>query len=152
MAAGNLGIAGVNKAMVKPVHITGIEAGAQTWVDSDEAASFEVNQKIDFTGDNGLSITQSDGKTQPLQGTFLVAEIRGSRLRLINAIDQQSISTTGAFALAEGAKVSTSYLVGPAYFYFFAGVVFVMAFVFIVFALRYKEQSFMRTDDAPTTA
>ena len=149
ITAGNLGIAFVNKAMVKPVHINGIEAGAQTWVATDEAAGFEVNQKIDFTGENGLAITLSDGKTQPLQGTFLVAQIQGARLRLTNAIDQQPIATTGAYALAEGAKVSTSYLVGPAYFYFFAGVVIVMAFVFIVFAVRYKEQSFMRTDEVP---
>ena len=152
ITAGNLGIAGVNKAMVKPVQVSAVESAAdQTWVSVGEGSAFEVNQKIDFTGDNGVTVVDANG-TRGLQGTFLVAEVQGSRLRLINAVDQKPITSSGAFALKENAQVSTSYLVGPAYFYFFAVVVVVMGFVFIVFALRYKEQSYMRDDGAAAVA
>lgn len=147
ISAGNLGIAAVNKVMVKPVHLTHAQTGEPTWVTLDEGAAFEVNQKIDFTGDNGLTV-QLGAQSAPLQGTFLVAEIQGQRLRLINAIDHQPIVTSGTLAMASNATVSTSYLVGPVYFYFFAIVMAVMALVFIGFALRYQEQSFMRTDEA----
>jgi len=148
IAAGNLGIAAVNKAMVKPVQAISIESTqTETWVTVADGAAFEVNQKIDFNGANGMTVVGAD----KLEGTFLVSDVQGARVRLINAIDRKPVVTSGTFALAQGASVSTTYLVGPAYFYFFAIVVAVMGLVYIVVATRYQDQSFVR-EDAPAAA
>ncbi len=153
---GNLGIAAVNSAMVKPLHATAVETGDQTWVTVNEAADFQKGQKIDFTGDNGVTVVKADAKPdekpEPLAGTYLVAEIQGNRLRLMNAVDRGPVKSAGAFALKEKAEVSTYYLVGPNYFYFFIGVMVVMGVIFIFFAMAYKERVHVRTEDGEAKA
>ncbi|MGD0529706.1 MAG: MFS transporter, partial [Polyangiaceae bacterium] len=73
ISLGDLLNAGVNHQMVKPLHVTNIEVGAETWVDLDDVSSFITGQKVDFDKPNGVSFTK-EGKPQPLQGTFLVAQ------------------------------------------------------------------------------
>ncbi len=154
ISLGNFAIAGVNKAMTKPMVVSSIETGPSTWVDLEDTTGFEASQRIDFTGENGVLIAAAtpDAKAEPLQGTYMVGAIEQKRLQLLNAVDQSPIATSGRYALTPGAAVSTSYLVGPTYFYFFTGVMVVMALIFIFVAMRYKEQSFMRTDEAPATS
>ncbi|MFT3709677.1 MAG: MFS transporter [Archangium sp.] len=155
---GNLGIAAVNNAMVKPLHASGIEVGAETWVKVDEAAEFEKGQKIDVTGETGIFLPPTkdkDGKevAVKLNGTFLVAEIDSAakRVRLMDTVDRKPLVTTGAYD--PKAEVSTYRLVGPMYFYFFIGVMVVAGLIFIVYASFYKEQDFVRTEDgAPPPA
>ena len=151
ISLGNLAIAAVNSVMIKPMTVASIQTGDQTWVDVGSAAGFETNQKIDFTGENGVTMNAA-GKVEPLQGTFLVGQVEGSRLALINALDRTPVASAGTFGLEKGASVSTSYLVGPAYFYFFSIVVLVMGVLYVFVAMRYQEQVFMRTDEAPAAA
>lgn len=147
---GNLGIAAVNSAMVRPLQASNIEVGAETWVALPDVAEFQRGQKLDVTGENGVFLpNDKDGKPVKLNGTFLIADIdaAGKRLRLMDAVDRKPLVTTGSFNAAK-AEVSTYWLVGPNYFYFFIGVVFVAGVIFIAYAMRYKERDFVRTDGA----
>jgi proton-dependent oligopeptide transporter, POT family len=150
---GNLGIAAVNKAMVKQVHASAIAVGDETWVTLTEAAEFETGQKIDVTGETGINFINLEGKEEKLNGTYLVAEVdtAGSRLKLMDAIDRKPLKSTGAY-VAEKTEVSTYRLVGPAYFYFFIGVMCLMGLIFIVYASFYKEQDFVRTEEGAAAA
>jgi POT family proton-dependent oligopeptide transporter len=147
---GNFAIAAVNKAMVKPVHAQSVEVGDATWATVTEAKEFVTGQKIDFTGDNGVKIIGAEGKTEPLEGTFLVKEIdaAGSRLQLMDAVNRQPLKTTGAFIASDKVEVATYRLVGPMYFLFFVGVMCVMGIIFIFVAMAYKEQDHVRTEGA----
>jgi POT family proton-dependent oligopeptide transporter len=147
---GNFAIAAVNNAMVKPVHAQAMTTGDETWVSVTEANEFVTGQKIDFTGDNGVKIVMADGKTDPLEGTFLVQQIdaAGSRLKLMDAINRQPLKTEGAFTLGDKVQVATYRLVGPMYFLFFVGVMTLMGIIFIFVAMAYKEQTHVRTADA----
>jgi POT family proton-dependent oligopeptide transporter len=142
---GNLMIAGVNNAMVKPLHASGIETGEQTWVTVAEAKNFVTGQKIDFTGDNGVQILES-GKPRPLEGTFLVGEIdgAGNRVRLMDVVERAPLKSQGEYKSA--GEVSTYKLVGPNYFYFFIVVMGVMGVIFIFVAAVYKEKTHVRVD------
>jgi proton-dependent oligopeptide transporter, POT family len=142
---GNLMIAGVNGAMIKPVHASAIEAGAETWVTVAEAHDFVTGQKIDFTGANGIKIAGEKGM-EPLEGTFLVAEIdpAANRLRLMDVVNRAPLKSEGVFA--GKADVSTYRLVGPNYFYFFIAVMGVMGVIFIFVAAMYKEKTHVRVE------
>jgi POT family proton-dependent oligopeptide transporter len=149
VAVGNLSTAMVNQAMIKPVVATAASAGSETWVSLDKAADFIVGQKIDFDGVTGLTATTSNGKTQALAGTYLVAEVDAttSRVKLMDAIDRKPVATTGAFTQAT-AKVTTYKLVGPEYFNFFALMMAIAGVIFIPVAARYRGESHVRTEDA----
>ena len=75
------------------------------------------------------------GKQAPLAGTFLVAEVRGNDVRLMDNEHRQSVRTTGTWNAA-AAGVSTYNLVGPQYFVFFTIMVSVMGVIFIFVAAR----------------
>ena len=150
---GNFMIAAVNKAMVKQVHATAMQTGDETWVTLNEASQFVTGQKIDFSGETGVMLPpNADGKPHPLEGTFLVAEVdtAGSRLKLMDAVWRKPLVTIGAFN--PKADVSTYYLVGPDYFYFFIAVMCVLGLVFVFYAMAYKEQDFVRTEESPPAA
>jgi POT family proton-dependent oligopeptide transporter len=144
---GNLAIAGVNNAMVKPLHASAIETGSETWVKLDGADKMVTGQKLDITndGEGGVQITEASGKTRKLEGTFLVSVIdaAGSRVKLMDAAERTAIRSTGS--ISTDTKVSTYWLVGPMYFYFFVAVMCVMGVVYIFFAMAYKEQTFVRS-------
>jgi POT family proton-dependent oligopeptide transporter len=142
---GNLMIAGVNSAMVKPLHASAIEAGDQTWVTVSEAGQFVTGQKIDFTGKNGIEIVGGK-KAEPLEGTFLVAEVDAaqSRVRLMDVVERAPLKTQGTYA--GSGEVATYYLVGPNYFYFFIVVMGVMGVIFIFVAMAYKEKTHVRME------
>lgn len=146
-SVGNLMIAGVNQAMIKPLEATTIETGAQTWVVLPAASDFIPGQKIDLTGDNGIEVIGDDGVATPLRGTYLVAEIdaAASRVRLMDAIDRQPVVTQGVYQ--RSGEVATYRLVGPDYFTFFVGVMGVMGIVFVFVAMAVKEKTFVREDD-----
>jgi len=142
---GNLMIAGVNSAMVKPLHASAIEAGDETWVTLAEAGEFVTGQKIDFTGDNGIEVLGGD-KPQPLRGTFLVSAIdaAGSRVRLMDVVERAPLRTQVRY---QGVgEVATYHLVGPNYFYFFVVAMGAMGVVFVFVAAMYKEKTHVRAD------
>jgi proton-dependent oligopeptide transporter, POT family len=143
ISLGNLMIAGVNKAMVKPLQASTIEAGEETWVRLPDAAQFVSGQKIDFTGENGIRVLGGK-EPQPLEGTFLVAQVDStqSRVRLMDVINRQPVRSEGAFS--GGGDVATYRLVGPQYFYFFSAVMAGVAVIFIFVAMAYKEQTHVR--------
>jgi POT family proton-dependent oligopeptide transporter len=154
VSLGNLMIAAVNQAMIKPVEAVTISTGEETWVELKDVSGFVTGQKIDFTGDTGISVVKpaTDQRAEPvaaaLAGTFLVAEIDTSsnRMRLMDVVNRKPIATSGQFKPT--AEVSTYYLVGPNYFYFFVGVMAVVGIVFIFVAVMVKEQTFVRDDKA----
>jgi POT family proton-dependent oligopeptide transporter len=148
---GNMMTAGVNQAMIRPIHVQGAEVGTETWVKLDDTSGFVTGQKIDFDGSTGVSILKQGGKTQSLSGTFLVAEndVANHRIRLMDNIDRRSVASSGQFDTAK-AEVSTYKLVGPQYFTFFAIVMAAVAVLFILFAAMYKERTHLR-DESPAT-
>jgi POT family proton-dependent oligopeptide transporter len=147
-SVGNAFTAAVNTIMIKPLAATQIEAGAETWVSLPNASAFVTGQKIDFGGDTGIAVVGKDGKTEPLAGTFLVGEVdaTGNRVRLLDKVYRQPISSTGSFDAAK-AEVSTYSLVGPVYFLFFSALMAGAAVLFIFYALWFKETTFVREDE-----
>ena len=153
---GNLMTAGVNYAIVRPVHAQTVEVGAETWVKLDGADSFVVGQKIDLdktgvvmAGENGQPALDKDGKPKPLSGTFLVAakDPAGGRVELMDVVNRKPVATTGTFDTAK-AEVSTYKLVGPEYFNFFALAMACVAGLFIAVAFFYKEKTHLRDEAA----
>jgi POT family proton-dependent oligopeptide transporter len=152
ISLGNLFTAGVNHYMVQPVAATQLEAGSETWVHFPSAPSMVMGQKIDFDGATGVYVVKTDGTTEPLAGTYIVAAIDGtnSRVQLADAVDRKPVATRGAFD-AQHAEVSTYSLVGPAYFTFFAKLLAGAALLFIVVAYFYRERTYVR-QEAPASA
>jgi len=109
-----------------------------------------TGQKIDFE-DTGLTVHTADGKSAPLAGTFLIAEIQGHRVRLMDNDHRRPVMTTGEWN-APGAVVSTYRLVGPEYFNFFAYMMAAMGVIFIGVARVFREQTHVRVDEAPAAA
>jgi len=54
---GNALTATVNALMVEPLQASSVETGAQTWATMSAVDDFVTGQKIDFAGDNGVTIT-----------------------------------------------------------------------------------------------
>lgn len=152
-SVGNLLVAAVNFVMVKPVHVSAVQTGDDTWVTLDEASAFTVGQKLDFTGETGVL----NEKNKPLSGTFLVDQIDGSRVHLITA-ERTPVKTAGALDIKkndqgeESGTISTYSLVGAAYYYFFVGVIWVATLIFAVYASFYKERTFVRTEGETPSA
>jgi POT family proton-dependent oligopeptide transporter len=147
-SVGNMITAGVNQGMVRPLEPVSAEVGKETWVTLKDTSGFVTGQKIDFDGTTGLTVTTSDGKTQPLKGTYLVAatDDASHRIRLMDPVDRKPLASTGTFDPG-ASKVTTYKLVGPEYFNFFALVMACVGLVFILVAALYKEQSHLRTED-----
>jgi POT family proton-dependent oligopeptide transporter len=148
VSLGNFFIAWVNRAMVQPVQAQSISVGDETWVNlsSEDAARFVTGQKIDFTGNLGVNYLTHEGKTEKLEGTFLVYQVDAAqgRVRLMDAIERQPIKSAGAYS-GQG-EVSTYKLVGPAYFDFFAAALAIAGVVYIFVAMAYKEKTHVRNE------
>ena len=146
-SVGNLMTAGVNYAMVRPLQATNVAVGPETWVTLDDSSGFVTGQKIDFGGTTGVSIVTPDGKTEPLAGTFLVAETDPSknRVRLMDVVDRKPVASSGTFA-PEKAEASTYKLVGPEYFNFFAMMMAGVGVLFIFVAMFYREKTHLRDE------
>jgi POT family proton-dependent oligopeptide transporter len=145
VSVGNASTALVNYAMVRPLHVTDAQAGAETWVTLEDTSDFVVGQKIDFAGTTGLTVTGEGGKSEPLAGTFLVAEndVAGHRVKLMDKVDRHPVVSGGKLDAAS-AQVSTYRLVGPQYFNFFAVVMASLGVLFVFVAMRYKEHTHVR--------
>ncbi|HEX8795099.1 MAG TPA: MFS transporter [Polyangiaceae bacterium] len=150
---GNLMTAGVNHAMIRPLHANAVEVGAETWVKLDDASNFVVGQKIDLGGKTGVEVVKADGKTQPMSGTFLVEAIdpAGNRVELMDVVDRKPVASKGTFD-AKGAEVATYRLVGPQYFNFFALVMACVGVLFVFVAMLYKEKTHLRDETAAGAA
>jgi len=148
-SVGNMMTAGVNQAMIRPLHVQSADVGAETWVKLDDTSGFVTGQKIDFGGSTGVNIVKVGGKPEALSGTYLVAEndVANHRVRLMDNIDRRPVSSTGVFD-ASKAEVSTYKLVGPQYFNFFAMVMAGVSVLFILFAAIYKERTHLRDESA----
>jgi len=127
------------------------QVGSETWVTLADTSGFVPGQKIDFDGSTGLTVTTANGKTQPLKGTYLVAEADQAqkRVRLMDPVDRKPLVSTGTFDAGKS-TVTTYKLVGPEYFNFFALVMACVGVVFILVAAMYKEQSHLRQEDGTT--
>jgi POT family proton-dependent oligopeptide transporter len=149
---GNLMTAGVNHAMVKPLHASNVEVGSETWVTLDDVSGFASGQKIDFAGDSGVKFLR-ELKTEPLKGTFLVAAIdeAGKRVKLMDVVDRKPVVTFGAFD-GSRAEVSTYKLVGPQYFDFFAAGMAGVGLLFILVAVFYREKTHVREEPEASRA
>jgi POT family proton-dependent oligopeptide transporter len=147
-SVGNLMTAGVNAAMIRPLHATAAEVGAETWISLDDVSGIIQGQKIDFANDSGIKITARDGKSQPLKGTFLVAatDVDKKRVELMDVVDRQPVVSVGTFDAAK-VDVTTYKLVGPQYFNFFAMAMAAVGVLFIFVAYFYKEKDHLRRDD-----
>ena len=153
-SVGNLITAGVNHQMTRPLHAVSAEVGAETWVQLDDITDIEPGQKIDFSGDTGVTVVKAvkaGDETPKLKGTFLVSatDPAGKRVRLMDVVERKPIVSQGSFDAVK-AEVSTYRLVGPGYFNFFAFAMFGVALVFIPFAMMYREKTHVRQDDGTT--
>ncbi len=150
---GNLVVAAVNLVSVKDIKVSAVETGTQTWVSTEEASKFVQGQKIDFSEKSGVKVVgkAKDGSPEekPMQGTFLVAEIQGSRVRVMTP-ERTDVISAGAYSGEQ--SISTYSLVGSAYYYFFIAIIWIAAAIFAVYAKFYKEQDFVRKDDGAAAA
>jgi len=151
-SVGNLMTAAVNHAMVRPLQGEGAQVGPETWVKLADVTGIVSGQKIDFGGHSGLFVSKADGKSQPLAGTYLVAETddQGKRVKLMDVVERKPVPSSGAFD-ATKAEVSTYKLVGPEYFNFFALVMSCVGVLFIFVAALYREKTHLR-DDRPVAS
>ena len=147
VTVGNLATGVVNDVMVRRLDASAIDVGTETWVHVANASALVPGQKIDFTKSN-IQVLGTEGKTEPLEGTFLIKTVDGAggRVQLADAVTREPIQTSGTFD-ATNAKVSTYALVGPAYFMFFFWVMIGGAIVFIVVAMLVREATYVRTDE-----
>ncbi len=151
ISVGNASTALVNDMMVRPLPGSSATAGAQTWVQLPAGTQVVTGQKIDFAH-TGLSLQPAGGDAAPLEGTFLVAEVQGARIRLMDNEHRRPVATTGEWD-AQHAEVSTYKLVGPQYFDFFAYAMAGMGVVFIFVAMAYRERTYVReATEAPEAA
>ena len=142
-SVGNLMTAAVNNFMVRELPGATAVSGPQTWVALPPGTAMVAGQKIDFNDGTGLTVHGADGRNAPLAGTFLVAEVQGGRVRLMDNAHRQPVATSGTWNSA-GADVSTYRLVGPQYFNFFAYLMAAFGVVFIGVAMLYREQDHVR--------
>jgi POT family proton-dependent oligopeptide transporter len=149
ISMGNLFTAAVNHYMVRPLDASTVEVGSATWVHLANASAIVPGQKIDFDGQTGVYVVKPDGRTESLDGTFLVGSVdaQHGRVSLLNAEDRTPTVTRGSFD-TQHAQVSTYALVGPAYFMFFAKLMAVVATLFIGVAYFYRERTYVRTEAA----
>ena len=145
ISAGNLMTATVSNLMVRELPGSAVASGEQTWVSLPADTSMITGQKIDFNDHSGITVHSSDGKEAPLAGTFLVAQVDGNRVRLMDNEHRQSVVTTGSWNSVSGV-VSTYRLVGPQYFNFFAYVMAGFGVLFIGVAVLYRGQDHVRAD------
>ncbi len=154
-SVGNMMTAGVNHAMVRPLHATAAEVGAETWVTLDDVSGFVPGQKIDFGGTTGVGMANADGtpmtkdgKPLSLAGTYLVAQAdtEKKRVKLMDVVDRKPVATIGAFDPTK-TEVSTYKLVGPQYFNFFAMVMAGVGVLFIFVAMFIKEKTHVRREE-----
>jgi POT family proton-dependent oligopeptide transporter len=150
ISLGNASTALVNDQMVKPLPGSIATGGAQTWVQLPAGTQVISGQKVDFNH-TGLTVQLGEGKTAPLEGTFLVAEVQGGLIRLMDNEHRKPVATTGDWDAAH-AEVSTYKLVGPEYFNFFAYAMAAMGVVFIFVAMAYRERTFVRDDGSGAPA
>ena len=143
----------VNTRMVKPLEASAVQSGAETWVSLADVSGMETGQKIDLTGDTGLTMTGVDGKPTELAGTFLISQIdpAGKRVELMDVVHRQPLASSGEFNSATG-KVSTYKLVGAMYFLFFAAAAALAGFLFIFVIGLYREKIHVRQDDTAAEA
>jgi POT family proton-dependent oligopeptide transporter len=148
---GNAFTAAVNTFMVKPIEATAVATGDATWVTLTDVDGYVTGQKIDFDGDNGVSVKTANGEA-PLAGTYLIREIDAGakRVQLMDKVDRAPIVSSGTYDLAKGG-VSTYTLVGPMYFLFFTALMCAGAVLYIFVAMRFRENTFVR-EDAPAAA
>jgi POT family proton-dependent oligopeptide transporter len=147
ISMGNLLTAGVNHFMVRPVTVSAVEVGAETWLHLGDVSKFVVGQTIDFDGATGVEALTADGKAEPLAGSYLISsiDVAKGRVSLMDAVYRKPIAARGAFDAAH-ASVSTYALVGPAYFMFFAELLTVVGVGFILIARRYRERTYVRAE------
>ena len=144
ISAGNLITAAVSHGMVEPVQGVEVRAGERTTMALPADGNFVRGQKIDFSGDTGITVRQADGKTRPLGGTYLVGEIREGQALLLDVVQREPVATTGSFK--HTAQVSTYKLVGPQFFMFFSYLMLGAAVLWVFVAMRIREQTFVRQD------
>ena len=142
-SVGNLMTAAVNNFMVRELPGATAVSGPHTWVALPPGTAMVAGQKIDFNDGTGLTVHGADGKDAPLAGTYLVAEVQGGRVRLMDNEHRQAVATSGTWNAAS-ADVSTYKLVGPQYFNFFAYLMAAFGVVFIGVAMLYREQDHVR--------
>ena len=147
IAVGDLTTAVVNKAMVRELPGSTAIAGSETWVSLPPTLGLITGQKVDFE-DTGLTVHTADGKSAPLAGTFLIAQVQGNRVRLMDNDHRRPVVSTGEWN-SQRAVVSTYRLVGPEYFNFFAYMMAAMGVIFIGVAMVYRERTYVRVAEVP---
>lgn len=145
LSVGNLLTAFISVSVVKPVHGVTLNAGAQTTLRLPETLGFVAGQKIDFAGDTGITVQLPDGKTEPLGGTYIVSEIHNGEASLLDAVNRKPVRANGS--LSPKAEVSTYKLVGPQFFMFFSYLMLGAGVLWILVAMKVKEQTFVRQDE-----
>lgn len=153
VSVGNALTATVNDLMVRPLQASAIETGSETWVTLARVDGFVPGQKIDLAATAGITTSVAGGRTEPLEGTYLIGaiDLPAHRVKLLDKVDRQPVVSSGATD-AGTASVSTYALVGPIYFLFFAALMGGFALIYIVFATWLKEKTHVREDGSGAAA
>lgn len=158
IAMGNLVTTGVNQWMVEEVSVKEVVTGEETKIYFGSLSNMETGAKIDFNKANGLQVIKEKTKkkvtkkdTSDLKGTYLIGEVdQATSSAVLWNIDRESVHTIGKLDVtAEKPNVpafSTYKLKGADYFYFFAILMGVVAFLFIFVSENFKERHYYQED------
>jgi len=147
VSLGNAMTASVNNLMVRDLPGSSVSTGAETWVSLPPGTAVVLGQKIDITGEHGVTVTAPGLKPEPLEGTYLVSAIEGNRVRLMDNDHRQNLVTSGTWQSDSNAgSVSTYKLVGPQYYNFFAELMGGFAVLFILVAMAYRGADYVRSE------
>lgn len=137
----------VNKVILNEIEYSyEIKAGEKTFLSLDNLNShFNNGDKIDLKDVENYFIIDSESDKKILSGTFIIDNIQENTAEIVSATDRNSIKTIAA----ENAKSSLyKYsLQGASYFNFFAYLMFITAFVFIIVAYFYSEKTYIQSLD-----
>lgn len=151
VSAGNVITTVVNQQIIEPLAPTSVISGSPTRLQFESVEDFNRSQKIDITGDTGLTIVRPDGGTVPLGGTYLVDGIDpGAGTISLMSVQQQPLITRGL--PSDSINVSTYKMTGANYFYFFAFMTLGVGLLFTVVARFYREEQYIQSlEDAEST-
>lgn len=144
LSAGNLLTAFVATNVVKPVDGVVVSAGLKSTVLLPKAFGFVPGQKIEFGGDTGITVELADGKTEPLEGTFIIGEIHDSEALLLDVVTRKPVAASGLFN--PKAAITTYRLVGSQFFMFFSYLMVAAGVLWILVATNLKEKTFIRLE------
>ncbi len=138
----------VTRFMVEDVAIEKLEAtDNKTLVYVNEVNDYVLGEKFNINSSNGLHLLYKKD-TVPLTGTFLVGHMNAEKQCFtLWDIDRKDVASFGSYEANEKSEYSIFKLKGADYFYFFALMMAVVGFLFIIVSENYKGKTYIQSEN-----